>query len=145
MNLESIGKLLNTIAVSYPRIRNEIGNKDGTKIRMDVVQEWYRHIGFLEYEEALQRLDEYMLGPDGSKIPKPLDLKKQRTRRKSEEWHSPDRHIWHLEFPRWDTQKMHGRLFDQEDREYVHDPTYEDGYHYNQQGRICTADGRVVH
>ena len=39
--------------------------------------------------------------------------------------------------------KMHSGCME-EDREYVHDPLYEDGYHYDREGRICTLDGRVA-
>lgn len=143
--MESIGKLLNTIAINYPRTRNEICNKDGTKIRMDVIREWNRQIGYLDFDEAVERLDLHMLGPDGNKAPKPIDLKKNKPAPKSEDWHSPEPHQWHLEFMAWDKERIHGRMFDQEGREYVHDPVYEDGYHYDQSGRICMIDGKVVH
>lgn len=145
MNLESIGKLLNTIAVNYPRVRSEISNKDGTKIRMDVLQEWQRQIGYLDYEETLARLDNHMSGPNGAHAPKPMDLKTAKGKPKDETFHAPIEHQWHLEFMKWDENRMHGRLYDEEEREYVHDPRYEEGYHYDQNGRICTIDGRVVH
>ena len=144
MNLESIGKLLNAIAINYPRFRNDICNKDGTKIRMEVVREWERKLGYLDLDEALERLDLYMANEETSRPPRPVDLKKHKPRMKMDEWHAPIEHKWHLEFTRNDPGQMHGRVFDQEDREYVHDPTYEDGYHYDQMGRICTVDGKVV-
>lgn len=144
MNLDSIGKLLTKITINYPRFRKDISTQDGSRIRKDVAEEWMRHIGYLSFDEALERLDLYMLGETGNRPPKPIDLRKCRPTR-SEEWHSPEHHSWHLEFTKWDTSQRHGRLYDQEGREYVHDPTYEDGYHYNQEGRICTIDGKVVH
>ena len=142
MDLNSVGKLLTRIAINYPTFKRNILDSEG-KIQKVVAEEWERQIGYLDYEEALDRLDEWMYNSD--KAPRPVDLKKFKPARKSEEWHSPEPHIWHLEFMQWDTQRMHGRLYDQEEREYVHDPTYEDGYHYNQDGRICTIDGKVVH
>lgn len=144
MNLHEIGNLLEKISVHYPSFRKHISDEYGHMSR-NVAEEWMRIIGYLEYNEALDRLDEHMMGPDGGKAPKPMDLRKIKPAKKSEEWHAPIEHVWHLEFSKWDVTRMHGRLFDQEDREYVHDPVYEDGYHYDQQGRICTIDGRVVY
>ena len=112
---------------------------------MDVVKEWHRLIGFLEYEEALERLDLYMLREDNRKPPMPRDFLRNKPAQKPEEWRAPISHQWHLEFQAWDKKQMHGRLFDQEGREYVHDPVYEDGYHYDFNGRICAMDGRVVY
>ena len=130
--------------MNYPRVRNDICGKDGSTIRPEVLQEWYRHIGYLEYDEALERLDYHMMSENGNKAPKPIDLKINKPQKKGEEWHAPIEHKWHLEFMKWDPEHMHGRVFDQDDYEYVHDPCYEDGYHYDRDGRICTIDGKVV-
>lgn len=144
MNLSETGDLLQRIAMHYPRFQNQIADANG-RMRRDVAEEWMRLIGFLSFQEALDRLDVYMETNETSKPPMAMDFRRYKTREKSEEWHSPEPHVWHLEFSKWDTNHMHGRLYDQEDREYVHDPVYEDGYHYDQQGRICTIDGRVVY
>ena len=112
---------------------------------MDVAQEWLRLIGFLDYEEAVERLDLYMMQEDSRKPPMPRDFLRNKPSQKPEEWRAPVEHQWHLEFPGWDRHRKHGRVFDQEGREYVHDPVYEDGYHYDLNGRICAMDGRVVY
>lgn len=143
--MESIGKLLKSISVNYPRFRSEICNKDGTSIRPEVLTEWQRHIGFLDYEEALERLDRHMASENGNHIPKPMDLRKAGGTKKDDIYHAPIEHRWHLEFSPRDPEHMHGRMYDQNDYEYVHVAGYEDGYHYDRNGRICTLDGKVVH
>ncbi len=144
MDYPSVAKLLTKISINYPRFKSEIATPNGTNIRKEVIEEWHRQIGFLDLDEALERLDLYMEDANNKKAPMAMDFRKYKPRTQSEEWHSPEKHQWHLDFPRWDSARMHGRLYDQEDREYVHDPTYEDGYHYDRQGHICTIDGRVV-
>lgn len=42
------------------------------------IDEWYRQLGLLEYEEALNRLDAWMESPEGSRPPRAVDLKKAR-------------------------------------------------------------------
>ena len=143
MDRSGIVKLLKAVSVNYPTFRRHI-EADGGGISQAVIDEWDRQIGFLDYDEAMYRLDQHMGGENGMKIPKPADLKRFRSSNAKEEWHEPIRHQWHLGYMRWDKQRMHGRLFDEEGREYVHDPRYEDGYHYDRDGRICTNDGKVV-
>ena len=144
MNLSEIGNLLQRISMHYPRFTNQIADANGN-MRRDVAEEWMRLIGFLSFQEALDRLDVYMENNETSKPPMAMDFRRYKPRQKSDEWHSPEPHVWHLEFMAWDKERMHGRLYDQEDREYVHDPVYEDGYHYDKDGRICTIDGKVVY
>ena len=143
MDLNGVSKLLSRISVNYPQFKKQISDGKGM-IQRSVAEEWERQIGFLTLEEAMQRFDLYMETEETTRPPKPSDLKRYKPRQKSEEWHAPISHRWHLEFPRWDQYNRHGRLFDQGGREYVHDPVYEDGYHYDQQGRICTIRGEVV-
>lgn len=144
MDLNGVAKLLTRISINYPVFKKQIMDSNGL-IQKIVAEEWERQIGFLSLEEALERLDVYMEDPANTKPPRAIDLRKTTLRKQTDEWHSPEEHQWHLVFMKWDTRRMHGRLFDQEDREYIHDPVYEDGYHYDNQGRICTIDGRVVH
>lgn len=67
---------------------------------------------------------------------------KRSTRRTSEYFHvEAGAHKWYLKFMPSDKDHKHGRLYDEEDREYVHSAAYEDGYHYNRAGQICTLDG----
>ena len=143
MNLNEIGDLFQRIAIHYPRFASQIADSHGN-MRKEAAEEWQRLIGFLGFEEALERLDLYMENNETQKPPMALDFKRIKPIKQSEEWHALIEHQWHIEFMRNDPHRMHGRVFDQEDREYVHDPTYEDGYHYDTMGRICTADGRVV-
>lgn len=137
MDRQSIGLLLQTITVNYPSFQRNVDPEA-------VITEWERVLGLLEYDEAMQRLDEYLIDPDHTKPPRPHDLLKSRPRQGSPEYFTPKTtHKWHLEFKGWDKERKHGGLFDEEGREFVHDPAYEDGYHYNRMGQICTIDGRV--
>lgn len=144
MNLSEIGDLLERIAMHYPRFSSQISDVNGN-MRKSVAEEWHRLMGFLSFQDALDRLDTYMMNSETTKPPMAVDFLKFKPAQKSDTWSSPEEHTWHLEFHKNDPQRMHGRLYDQEDREYVHDPCYMDGYHYNAEGRICTIDGRVVH
>lgn len=108
------------------------------------IEEWHRVLGFLSYEEAMQRLDSYLENPDNTRPPRPHDLKRaQSAQRQYEYFTSRREHQWHLEFPPNDPERMHGRLYSEGGMEFVHDPCYEDGYHYNRLGQICTIDGKV--
>lgn len=137
-------KLLKTVMVNYPAFRRHIETEAGGISEM-VIDEWQRQLGYLEVDEALERLDMYMATEAGSRAPKAMDLKLTKPgRRDSEIFHDTSPHRWHLEFSKRDPQQLHGRLYDEECREYSHDPLYEDGYHYDASGHICTMDGRVV-
>lgn len=116
------------VSINYPTART-------TNDTEAAINEWHRILGFLDYDEALARLDLYMEDPNNTKPPRPHDLKRVQTASRSGEYFQANtEHAWHVE---------NGRLFDEEDREYVHDPLYEDGYHYNAAGDICIADGRT--
>ena len=144
MDLREIGNLLEKITIHYPAYTKHISDGSG-KMRRDVAEEWHRLIGFLSFKDAMERLDAYMEDPDNKRPPMAADFKRYKSKPKDETFHAPIEHQWHLEFMKHDPHCMHGRMYDQEEREYVHDPTYEDGYHYDQEGRICTIDGRVIH
>lgn len=129
-------KLLDKIAVHYPSF----------KVNLAAAEEWERLIGYMDLQEALDRLDDYLMQESGNNhAPGIRWFKRSAPEKKQDEvFHAPIKHTWHLEFLKWDEKRMHGRCYDQDDYEYVHDPTYEDGYHYDQYGRICTIDGRVA-
>lgn len=139
MDRSQIGKLLGVISIHYPGFKGG-HNPEAT------AEEWYRIIGYLDYEDALRKLDEYMASDDGRKPPMAMDFRKSSGSAATarEYFHAETRHQWHLEFMRNDPERTHGRLYDEEGREYVHDPVYEDGYHYDYMGRICTMSGKVV-
>lgn len=137
MQRTEIKNLLEAIAVHYPSTRVN----DGT------IEEWYRLIGFMEYSECLQKLDDYLMQETGNRFPPSVGyFRKHQTNimQEREVFHAPIEHRWHIEFTPSDIAKKHGRVFDQYDYEYVHDPCYEDGYHYDSMGRICTIDGKVA-
>lgn len=143
MERSGIKKYLQVIAINYPSYKKHIESENG--IPEMIITEWHRQIGFLDYDEALARLDAWMGSESGSRIPKPADIKNMcLSRRDSEVFYDKTPHQWHLEFTKGDKTRMHGRLFDEEGREYSHDPLYADRYHYDKMGRICTIDGRVV-
>ena len=140
MSLESLSNLLATISIHYPSFRKHISNEDGT-FSKHVLNEWYRLIGYMDYEEALKRFDTYLM--QGNKYAP--DISYFAVKRKEEPvFQSNQKHVYHLEFRDWDRQRIHGRLYDEEGREYVHNPVYEDGYHYDQMGRICIISGQVA-
>jgi len=143
-NLNEIGDLLEKIAIHYPAFGKQIQAKDGS-LRKDVCEEWQRIIGYLSYEDLIERFDRYMEQDDSHKAPLAMDFRKVRSSAKKEYFHysDPDR-VYHLVFPPGDVEHRRGRVFDEEDREYVHDPTYEGHYHYNKMGQIVTDDGLVA-
>ena len=130
--------LLTKISIHYPSFHTS----------KSIAEEWYRLIGYKDLDECLDRLDDWLLGEEKNNRPpgiKWFATSAPEKKKTDEVFHDPTPHEWHLVFAHWDVARMHGRLYDEEDREYVHDPMYEDGYHYDTQGRICTSDGRVLH
>lgn len=145
MDMTSLGNLLGTIAIHYPSFKKHITNEDG-KINKHIINEWYRLIGYMDFQEALAKFDQYLKLPEGNKYAPDVKwfLSSKSDKQEREVFHVQSHHQWHIEFPRQDKQRMHGRVYDEEDREYVHDPLYEDGYHYDREGHICTLDGKVA-
>lgn len=143
MDLNEIGDLLEKIAVHYPGTMKNITDRNGG-LDKRVCEEWQRVIGFLDFDEALSRLDAYMNSDDSKHAPNAMDFRKVKSQRQAYEYfHSDAVHVWYLSFNSSDKEQLHGRLYNEDDMEYVHDPVYEDGYHYNSGGDICTADGRT--
>lgn len=145
MDRSGITNILMKVSVNYPQFRRHIDDGHGGISRF-AIEEWDRRLGFLDYNEALNRLDNHMDGPNGDKIPKPTDLLKAKGARKDDIYHAPISHKYHIEFKEWDTERKHGWVYDQNDYLYMHDAEYDlaDGYHYDSMGRICTIEGRVA-
>ena len=143
MDLNSVGKLLQTISIHYPSFKKHIQNSEGM-LSKAVAEEWMRLIGFMTYEEALKKLDDHLLGEDSKFAPDVSFFLKHKVVKREEAFHAPIQHIWHIEFSKGDVERKHGRVYDQDGCEYVHDPMYDEGYHYDDMGRICTKDGRVA-
>lgn len=135
MDLNSVGILLQTITINYPAARKDIMNAEG-KISVEVAKEWQRQIGFLDFNEAVARLDAWMENPNNTKAPMPRDLKKAQSSGGAREYfHSSVRHRYHIE---------NGRVYSENGYEFVHDPCYMGKYIYDSMNQICTQDGRVV-
>ncbi len=126
MDLNEIGDLLERITIHYPAFEKQI-SKDG-RMSKAVAEEWHRLIGFLTFEDALKRFDAYLMSDDSKKPPMATDFLKHKARKKDDIYHAPIEHIWKI---------VNGRLFDQEDREYVVDPTNELPFYYDKEGNIC--------
>ena len=125
-SLQEIGDLLERIAMHYPTFVKQISDSNG--LRKDVCEEWHRIIGYLEYQELLDRLDAYMDDPDNRKPPMAVDFKHVKSTTKSETFHVKIPHIWKIE---------RGRLYDEEDREYVVNPAIELPFYWNADGVAC--------
>lgn len=142
MDHSGIKQFLQTISVHYPQFRKHIDDGNGA-IPKIVIEEWHRVIGFLDYDEAVARLDQYMASEDGNRQPKPMDLRRAGGSRKGDVFHAPIRHDWHLEFQESDKEHQNGRLYNQHEYEYVFDPENTDPFYYDKDGHICQS-GKVV-
>lgn len=126
MDIHEIGNLLERIMVHYPTFEKQV-IKDG-KLSRAVGEEWHRLIGFLTFDDAVARLDSYLMSEDNKKPPMATDFLKHKPKKEVETFHAPISHQWRVE---------KGRLFDEEDREYVVDPTDELPFYYDEEGNIC--------
>lgn len=135
MDLKEIGDLLVKICIHYPTSIKNFTDKEG-KLDKRIAEEWQRIIGFLSYEDAIARLDAWMEGDDHKKAPMAIDFKLVKPKRKDEAFHAPIIHIWRIE---------RGRLFDEEDREYVVDPTNELPFYWNEDGIACQGKTQYRH
>ena len=129
MTHSEIGKLLGVISIHYP---NHMKNTD----LESVIKEWHRIIGFLDYDEALARLDAYMEDAENKKPPMAIDFKRVKPRKALDVFHAPIEHQWKI---------IKGRLYDEEDREYVVDPTCELPFYYDEEGNICQGNRLLFH
>lgn len=128
MDLSSIKQLLMTISVNYPAFTKQITGSNGS-VPKEVTEEWLRQIVFLDYPEALKRLDAWMDSENGRKPPMPRDfLKVQPQKAHHDVFHVQQKRKWRIE---------NGRLFDEEYREYVVDPTTYLPFYWNSSGIAC--------
>lgn len=69
MDKQEIKQLLIQIKVFFPRF--EAVEKDGNRygVMTQTVDAWHRQIGWMDYDRALQILDQYMSSENGSKTP----------------------------------------------------------------------------
>lgn len=135
MDLKETGKLCEKILVHYPSFAKQCLTPDGNMSR-SFLEEWNRIIGFLSYEDAIERLDAWMEGDDHKKAPMAVDFKLTKPRHKDDAFHAPISHIWRIE---------RGRLFDEEDREYVVDPTVELPFYWDENGYACQGKIQYRH
>lgn len=140
MNLGEIAQLLDSISVHYPSFRKSIETTDG-RISETHLKEWYRRIGFMDYEDADAKLTRYLSLPDGNKFPPNVSWflnNKAPTEAKQKTFvgHDPDRKF------KIEKRGYRYRLFDEEGREYG-TPGDESDFYYDNMGRICQS-GKVV-
>lgn len=131
MDKEFISNLLGTICIHYPSAEKNYKNPDGT-VKENVINEWYRCIGWMEASDAIRRLDEYLMQDDGNKFAPTIkwfmwDAKKNQSRREVYFAERKDRQ-WFVD--------QFGRLFDEEGREYADPPEFKPFY-VDGAGHVC--------
>lgn len=125
MTIDEVRTLLHRIRVHYNR--QEVSDA--------VVDEWYRLLGYLDYDEALAKLDAYLMLEDGNQhAPRIQWFKNARVERK-------DTYVPAHTFDRLDDK---GRLVDEEGRMYAFTHAPDELYHYDSSGRIMDSKGRLV-
>lgn len=136
MDTNGICRLLGIISIHYPKMKEHFINADG-KMNKNVVDEWHRCIGYMDYEEALKKFDTYLKMSEGNKFAPDVKffMSKSSSTAARKEVHYNTKHKWHLD--------KYGRLFDEEDREYANPALPNERYYYDEMGRICQK-GRVV-
>lgn len=134
MQLNEIGNLLQKIALHYPRFQQQICDEKGF-LRRDVGEEWLRLIGYLDYDEALRRLDAHLESEDYKRIPMVTDFKKALPGEKKGYFVAGTTHQWRV---------INGELFDEEYRRYANPACPDEPYYYDNYGRICQK-GAVVY
>ena len=162
MTLELIGELLKAITIHYPKFRDqivvkkEIKDEKGKSIIQEffdssVLKEWNRIIGFLDYDEALARLDAWM-DAGNSNPPRAVDFKKvpEQPKRPSI-FHAETKHHFRLEFwvhrDNYGTvyeNPAYGQIVDEEGRRYADPNNPDEWYHYDAMGRIADSRGKIV-
>lgn len=137
MDLSSVGSLLARIAVHYPKFKEQIMDKDG-RISKFVAEEWHRTIGFLDFDEALARLDSYLKQEEGNRFaPNARDFlqKPKSNGNEREVFHSDAEHEWYVD--------LQGHLFDEEGREYG-STVCSARYYLDEKQRVCQM-GMVIY
>lgn len=69
MSKNEIEELLKQIKVFYPRFDGAEKTDGGFRILPEVCTSWFRQIGFMSLERALQILNQHIRSEDGSKTP----------------------------------------------------------------------------
>lgn len=133
MDLNSVAKLLSAISVHYPKFRQQISTEDG-KIDRSVAEEWYKRIGYLDYEEADKRFEKYLRTSE-AKYPPTISYFMNYTENKKPQFHYNGHIKYHV--------GKHGELLDEEDREYINPNDMLTPYTYNETGHIVQG-GRLV-
>lgn len=131
MDKEFIGKLLGIICIHYPSSEKNYKNPDGT-VKENVINEWYRCIGWMNAPDAIKRLDEYLMQDEGNKFAPTIkwfmwDAKKNQSRREVYFADRKDRQ-WFVD--------QFGRLYDEEGREYADPPEFKPFY-IDAAGHVC--------
>lgn len=134
MDLNSVCRLLTSIAVNYPKFKQQISTDDG-KINRAVADEWMKRIGFLDYEEADKRFEKYIMGPD-AKYPPTISYFLTFKPEKARPVFRISDKVRYYVGPR-------GELLDEEGREYGNPHDYETPYRMNESGHIVQGNRLV--
>lgn len=130
MDRTQIGKLLGVVSIHYPSFKT---NSDPETM----IDEWHRIIGFLDYDEAIKRLDAYMEDPANTKPPRAVDFKKVRPS-ESKNYFSGGIGPYMV--------SRDGDLVNESGMRFAFPDRPDEKYRYNQRGDICSANdyNRVV-
>lgn len=137
MDMQSIGKLLQSICVHYPSFKKEAVGPDN-KFYRSYIEEWHKHIGFLDCEEAEQMLTDWIMSDNGKYAPKVSDFLKAKDRKKPKAAYFMDN------TPRRYHIGRHGELLDENEMEYGNPECIP--YYYDKSRNICRKDrnGREI-
>jgi len=134
MDLISVSKLISAISVHYPAFKKNCMDEGG-KISKAFCEEWHRHIGHLDFYEALNKLDNYI--KSGNKFaPNVNEFLKESVKCEKASYAYEARNKIRFEVIR-------GRLYDQEGREYSDPGKDASIWSIDPMGRIL-CDGMLV-
>lgn len=121
---------MGAISINYPTAR--MGDPQSA------IDEWHRQIGFLDYEEALSRMDAWMESPEGSRPPRAVDLKKSRPMGTRYPDDKPEGSLGPYLVDRF------GNLTNYEGMLYAYPKWADAKFMYNRQGDICFRDTGII-
>ena len=87
MDKSEIQKLLCQIKIFYPRF-DAVEKTDGQfKIPNPITESWFGRLGFMEYDRAIEILDNYLADENGARVPT-IALWIRNGKKESKAWHS---------------------------------------------------------
>ena len=122
---------MGVISIHYP-------SKTDSEAPEAVIDEWYRIIGHLDYDEAIARLDAWMENPDNKKAPRAVDLKLHSGGSAARRYESAEGSIGPYMID------ADGNLTNERGMVYAFPQWPDAKFRYDQQGNICYASTGAV-